>query len=282
MDAFPAFVPLAGARVVVAGEGEAADAKARLFDGSPATVVRLSGAPALDPAAYAGARLAFVAGDAAFCEGAARAGRAGGALVNVVDRPAMSDFFTPAIVDRGAVVGAIGTGGAAPVLASRLRAEGEARWPPGLGRLAEVLRAVQDQARAALPDAADRRAWLRALLDGPAARAALAGEVDEARRLATAALATPEPRRGSLCRLAAPDEPDLLTLRDLQVLSRADRVVIEGEVHPAVLAYARRDALRIYGSAAEAETFAGAGEAVVLVLAAVVTGDGGSCARIPR
>ena len=42
MDAFPAYVPLARARVVVAGEGEAAEAKARLFQGSPAELVRLS------------------------------------------------------------------------------------------------------------------------------------------------------------------------------------------------------------------------------------------------
>ena len=36
MDAFPAFFPLAGRKIVIAGEGDAADAKARLFDGSPA------------------------------------------------------------------------------------------------------------------------------------------------------------------------------------------------------------------------------------------------------
>ncbi|HKP77574.1 MAG TPA: siroheme synthase, partial [Phenylobacterium sp.] len=43
MDAFPAFFPLAGRSVVIAGEGEAAEAKVRLFAGSPATLVRLTG-----------------------------------------------------------------------------------------------------------------------------------------------------------------------------------------------------------------------------------------------
>ena len=58
MDAFPAFFPLAGRRVVVAGEGDAADAKARLFEGSPAVVTRLDAAAAVTAAAYAGAALA--------------------------------------------------------------------------------------------------------------------------------------------------------------------------------------------------------------------------------
>jgi precorrin-2 dehydrogenase/sirohydrochlorin ferrochelatase len=72
MDAFPAFFPLAGRTVVIAGAGEAAEAKARLFDGSPARIVRLEGATALDPEAYAGAALAFVASpDDAFAQGAA-------------------------------------------------------------------------------------------------------------------------------------------------------------------------------------------------------------------
>ena len=50
MDAFPAFFPLAGRTVVVVGAGEPAEVKARLFDGSPARVVRVDGEAALDPA----------------------------------------------------------------------------------------------------------------------------------------------------------------------------------------------------------------------------------------
>src|SRR5665213_1170712 len=128
MDAFPAFFPLAGATVVIAGAGEAADAKLRLFDGSPATVRRL-----------AGAALAFVASsDDAFAEAAAGAARAAHVPVNVVDRPALCDFTTPAVIDRGAVVAAIGTGGASPMLATLLRHDIEARVPEGAGRVAAL------------------------------------------------------------------------------------------------------------------------------------------------
>ena len=122
MDAFPAFYPLAGRTVVIAGMGEAAEAKARLFAGSPATILRLEGAAALEPSAYAGAALAFIASDDdAFAEAAAGAARAAHVPVNVVDRPALCDFTTPAVIDRGQVVAAIGTGGASPMLATLLR-----------------------------------------------------------------------------------------------------------------------------------------------------------------
>src|SRR5437868_468429 len=60
---FPAFCRLTVRSVAVEGEGEAAEARARLFDGSPARVVRLSAGEALDAKAYAGMTLAFVAGD---------------------------------------------------------------------------------------------------------------------------------------------------------------------------------------------------------------------------
>src|ERR1700761_7120888 len=107
MDAFPAYFPLKDKVGAVAGSGDLADAKARLFEGSPATVRRLTGTGALDRAAYDGCILAFIADpDEAFCAAAARAARQASVPVNVTDRPALSDFTTPALIDRGAVVAA--------------------------------------------------------------------------------------------------------------------------------------------------------------------------------
>lgn len=249
MDAFPAYFPLQGRTVIVAGEGEAAEAKLRLFQTAPATVKRLSGEAALDPAAYAGAVLAFIAGgDDAFLEAAASAARGAGVPVNVVDRPAMCDFTTPALVDRGEVVAAVGTGGASPMLASLLRHDIETRVPEGAGRVAALFRLTQDQVRAALPDVARRRGFLRLALNGAAAQAAMAGDMERAKVLLTEALAAHAENAvvpGRVRYLVADGPAELLSLRACAALAQADVLVLDPGCTQAILDLARRDAPRL-------------------------------------
>lgn len=248
MDAFPAFFPLAGRSVAVAGEGEAADAKVRLFDGSPATVVRLTPGEALDRRSYAGMTLAFIAGeDDAWCREAVEAARAAGVPVNAVDRPALCDFTTPAVIDRGEVVAAIGTGGASPMLATMLRHDVEARLPEGTGRIAALFRIMQDEIRGALPEAHARRRFLRGALAGPAAEAAMAGDMEGAKERLRAALFDSPQISGAVQYIDARGPADLLTLRAVRALSAADVLVCDADAHADVLALARRDAERLAG-----------------------------------
>jgi precorrin-2 dehydrogenase/sirohydrochlorin ferrochelatase len=245
VDAFPAFFPLSGRTVAIAGSGEAAEAKLRLFAGSPATLRRLEGEAALKPASYAGAALAFVASaDDAFAEAAAGAARAAHVPVNVVDRPALCDFTTPAVIDRGEVVAAIGTGGASPMLATLLRHDIEARVPEGAGRVAALFAGLQTEIRQVLPEPHRRRAFLRAALTGPAAEAAMRGERDMAVRLLRAALMRDQPGAGMVQFIDARGPADLLTLRAARALSAADILACDAGAHDEVLALARRDAER--------------------------------------
>lgn len=272
MDAFPAFFPLAGRSVAIAGEGEPAEAKVRLFAGSPAILVRLSGAEALDPRAYAGMTLAFVAGeDDRWAMAAAEAARAAHVPVNVVDRPALCDFTTPAVIDRGEVVAAIGTGGASPMLATMLRHDIEARVPEGAGRVAALFRGLQDEVRAALPEAHARRRFLRAALAGPAAEAAIAGDMEGAKERLRAALFDSPHICGAVQYIDGRGPADLLTLRAARALSAADVLVCDPETHADVLALARRDAERL-GAWTVGQLAGLAGEG--LTVARLITGSG--------
>jgi precorrin-2 dehydrogenase/sirohydrochlorin ferrochelatase len=255
LDSFPAYFPLAGRRVVIAGSGEAADNKARLFDGSPATVVRVDGHAAFLPGTYAGAVLAFVAGDdEVFLQAAASAARAARVLVNVVDKPAMSDFNTPAVIDRGEVVAAVGTGGGSPTLATKLRNDIEAQVPEGAGRVAALLRKFQDEVRAALPVLHERRAFLRDAVTGEAAQAAMAGDMDKAGQLLRDARATGVGREGKVRFIAGKGPSDLLTLRALRALGAADVLVADEGTDPEIVTLARRDAQRLEPAQVAAET----------------------------
>ena len=255
MDSFPAYFPLAGRKVVIAGSGEAADNKARLFDGSPATLVRVDGPAAFLPGTYTGAVLAFVAGDdEVFLQAAAGAARAARVLVNVVDKPAMSDFNTPAVIDRGEVVLAVGTGGASPTLATKLRNDIEAQVPEGSGRVAALLRKFQDEVRGALPALHERRAFLRDAVVGEAAQAAMAGDMDKAGALFRQALAKGGGREGKVRFIAGKGPSDLLTLRALRALGSADVLIADEGADPEVMSLARRDVHRLDPAEVGAET----------------------------
>jgi precorrin-2 dehydrogenase/sirohydrochlorin ferrochelatase len=228
---------------VVAGDGEGADAKARLFVGSPASVIRVTPANALDPEVYRGADLIFIASyDGAFVAAAADAARSAGSPLNVVDHPELSDFHTPAIIDRGQLVAAIGSAGAAPLMASLLRAEVELRIPPGAGAIAAMLGERREALRAAFPDLPLRRAFLRSVIAGPVAAAADAGDLALAGDRLDRALAEGWTAQGRVSQINAPAAPDLISVRAVRVLNSVDILVMEPGTEAIVAAHARRDA----------------------------------------
>src|SRR5262249_50426689 len=114
MRYLPIFLDLAAGPVVLVGSGDAARAKLRLLRAANADV-RWYRDPETLQLSHAVAVIAATGGPSD--EIIAREARALRIPVNVVDRPDLSTFIVPAIVDRGDVMVAIGTGGLAPVLA---------------------------------------------------------------------------------------------------------------------------------------------------------------------
>ena len=269
MRAFPMFIRTSGRRVVVAGGGEQAAQKARLVLKTDADIVLA--APTLDdelrglvaqgrarhaagpvtPETFAGTALTFVATGCAGADAALHAlAKAGGALVNVVDRPELCDATTPAIVDRDPVVVAIGTEGTAPVLSRAVKTRIETMLPPRLGGLAALAGRLRGAVAERLPQET-RRAFWGWVFQGAPARLHREGAEAEAAALVKGAIAAgtvPEGAgRGQIALVGAgPGARDLLTLRAVERLQEADVVFYDRLVDPDVLELARRDAERVY------------------------------------
>ncbi len=244
MRHLPLFFDVAGRKVVVVGEGPIADRKAATARSAGAVVTQVAEAAAAD---FAGAVVVLVATGSEEGDRAAHAAaKAAGVPVNVADRPTLCDFILPAIVDRGDVVVAISTGGASPTLATVLRGKIEAALPQRIGELADLARTFRRQANALISSPAERRAFWRRLVEGPAGQLALAGDSAGARRLVLGEL---DAARGSdtvtgIAHIvgAGPGDPDLLTLKAARLLQEADAILHDDLVPPAILARARRDA----------------------------------------
>ncbi|MGH8428965.1 MAG: siroheme synthase CysG, partial [Solimonas sp.] len=160
--------------------------------------------------------------------------------------PNLCDFILPAIVDRDEVVVAVSTGGASPTLAAMLRARIEAALPERIGALARLAATFRAQVNALITEPERRRAVFRRLVEGPAARLALAGNESGARRRALgeldAARRHTTPQGIAHIVGAGPGDPDLLTLRAAQLLQEADVILHDELVPSAILGRARRDA----------------------------------------
>ncbi|MFO7477068.1 MAG: siroheme synthase CysG [Methyloceanibacter sp.] len=186
--------------------------------------------------------------------------RALGVPVNVPDRPELCTFALPAIVDRGEVTVAIGTSGASPVLAQRLRAWLEQELHPRLDSLAKLAAEFRNPVAERLPSGPPRRKFWEAVFEGAAAEAMLEGDEDRARALISKAIdeaaESPAPRGRVLLVGAGPGDPELLTMKAIRALKAADVIFYDRLVGEGVLDHARREAELIeVGKAKGAHSF---------------------------
>lgn len=238
MHSLPLFHRIAGQRVVVVGDGEAAAAKTRLVE-------RAGAIPCAETEAHQ-ATLAFVAlEDERAAERAALRLKRSGLLVNVADRPELCDFTLPSVLDRDPVLVAVSTGGASAGLAKHLRLRLEAIVPQSIGRLANDLASARRVLRERFPRSVDRR---RALDDA----LVLGGPLDVFDAASSDRLAAwlkgdaPVDHHAKSFEIAlSSDDPEELTLRQARLLGMADTVMHEAGVPQSILVRARADAARV-------------------------------------
>lgn len=274
MRFLPVFLDLQSGPVLLVGSGELALAKLRLLAAAGAQVrwyaaLGQHDVSGLDPAQAA--RVERATGDplaadlagvvAVFCAGAGDVGlamsaraRSLGLPVTVMDEPAHSTFIFPAIVDRGDVVVAIGTGGASPVVARRVRERIEAALPSRIGELANFIGRYRKSIHERIPEFLLRRRFWEKVIDGKIGALVLSGRQSEAEAVldeigdasAFAGARSSGEAEGSVTLVGAgPGDPDLLTVKALRALQDADVVFYDEEIPPEVLDRIRRDAARV-------------------------------------
>ncbi|MDJ0641236.1 MAG: siroheme synthase [Erythrobacter sp.] len=241
LQSLPLFHRIDGQKVLVLGEGVAAEPKRRLVERAGGIVIDEQ-AQAVDE----GVRIAFVAfDDPKACEVAAINLRCAGMLVNVVDRPELCDFTTPSILDRNPLLIAVGTGGASAGLAKHVRLRLERFLPATIGKLAQALFAVRPKLRQRIPESGERR---RAI-DEALRQGGTLDPIDPESHLRVEHWAEGneiEELAGWRVIHVSSDDPDDLTVGQSRLLGEADAVCIRGTIAPAILGRARADAERIH------------------------------------
>ena len=269
MDYFPIFLRVEDRDCLIVGGGEIALRKATALARSGAvlhlvapeilealeTLVQDSGGSVtrreFEPGDLDDRLLAVAATDSdAVNRAVSDAAQARSIPVNVVDQPELCTYIVPSIIDRSPLVIALSSGGASPVLLRLIRERLETLFPAAWGRLAELAGSFRERVKAAVPDGDARRRFWERVLDGPVAEAAVSGREAEARRLLEVAVTegeTEADRGGEVWLVGAgPGDPDLLTLRALRLMQKADVVLHDNLVSPGVLDLVRRDAERVY------------------------------------
>lgn len=269
MDFLPVNLDIRARDCLVVGGGEIAARKTGLLRraGGKVTVVAPALGAALEalranggimhranrfqPSDLEGCVLAIAAtDDEAVNAAVAAAAKAWGIPVNVVDRPELCTFILPSIVDRSPILISVSSGGASPILARTLRARIETQVPNAYGRLAELVRRYRPAVRQRFASGTLRRRFWEQILEGPIAEMVFAGREQAAATLLESALKLPDDAalaRGEVWLIGAgPGDPDLLTLRALRLMQRADVVLYDRLITPGILDLVRREAERIY------------------------------------
>ncbi|CAA0088821.1 Siroheme synthase [Zhongshania aliphaticivorans] len=175
--------------------------------------------------------------------------------VNVVDNPELCSVILPAIIDRSPLVVAVSSGGKSPVLARMMRSRLEATIPASYGRLAHLVGQFRDKVKARFSDIEDRRHFWENALQGPVAEMVFAGNDKAAAKMLEDVIKKGAiDNKGEVYLIGAgPGDPDLMTFKALRLLQRADVVLYDRLVAPAIVDLCRKDADRVYVGKARAE-----------------------------
>ncbi|MCU7994592.1 bifunctional precorrin-2 dehydrogenase/sirohydrochlorin ferrochelatase [Shewanella glacialipiscicola] len=163
-----------------------------------------------------------------------------GIWVNAVDNPAFCRFITPSIVDRGRLVVAISTAGAAPVFARTIRSRLETSLPQSLKPLFDFVADRRVEVQDKLDSTSKRRLFWERFFDTNGDR--FDNRTAEHYYNAFDSLVS----RGEILLIDDATQIDLLPLAAIPLLQRLDWIYSQDEVSDALTELVRRDANRAF------------------------------------
>ena len=164
--------------------------------------------------------------------------------VNVVDDLELSTFIMPAVIDRSPLLIAVSSSGVSPVLARKIREKIEWLLPSNLGSLLNKLKQLRPLVKKKFSDLTDKKRFSEWYVE----RAI--DEKLEPSQSAEAILdhfATQYERKGTVHLVGAgPGDPELLTVKALKIIQKADIVLYDALVSDQILAQVRKDATLVH------------------------------------
>lgn len=258
MQYFPLFVDTKGLRVLIVGAGEVASRKLDLLARTEADIAVIAPEISDDIQRYAERKRVRVyqrdvqdadvhnvdviylatANDSLNADLATLASERG-IWANVVDNPAFCRFITPSIVDRGRLVVAISTAGAAPVFARTIRSKLESLLPTSLKPLFDFVAERREEVQTKLDTTKARRLFWEAFFN-------LNGDKFDTDTLEHYQNAYLQLRaKGEILLMDNETSPQLLPIAAMPLLQRVDAVYSDIDLPETLSELLRRDASKV-------------------------------------
>ena len=167
-------------------------------------------------------------------------------LINVVDQPELCTCTFGSIVERGDLVIAISTGGSAPVFARNLREKFETLLPQSTKQLIDFSSSIREKVIRSFSQFNKRRIFWELFFEAFATKKNITKS--NLTKLSNQLIKSLRNKNSGEVFLvgAGPGDPELLTLRALHLIQKADVCIYDNLVSKEILELVRRDAHMIY------------------------------------
>lgn len=168
-------------------------------------------------------------------------------LVNVVDDKPKCSFIFPSILDRSPLLIAISSNGLSPILTRIIKEKLEIFFPQKISKVVEIAGKWRLKIKKYFKNLKERRFFWENLFDGIFINQVISGNLKKAEKTIRKQIQTSKKIKGELILVGSgPGNPELLTIRALQVLQKADVILYDNLVSKDILNLVRKDSRFIF------------------------------------